>query len=101
MKKQIFIRVFVIANFMMAIQLQAQEESVPTYNVDQTIGLSGPRIGVTFLSDKYVNEIQSEYEIELQSAIAQFGWQFETRFFTMKNGATVVTEWVFLIGGFE
>ncbi len=39
--------------------------------------------------------------MELKPVLAQFGWQFEERFFTVKSGATAVTEWIVLIGGFE
>ncbi len=101
MKKQNLSSVLVIAIFFMSNLLQAQEQPGPTYKGVQPVQLSGPRIGVTFLSDKYVDKIRSEYGVELGSSIAQFGWQFETRFFTLKSGATAVTEWVFLIGGFE
>jgi hypothetical protein len=101
MKKQNLSSVLVIVIFFMSNLLQAQEQPGPIYKGVQPIQLSGPRIGVTFLSDKYVDKIRSKYGVELGSSIAQFGWQFETRFFTMKSGATAVTEWVFLIGGFE
>ncbi|MCK4816379.1 hypothetical protein KA005_11480 [bacterium] len=101
MKKRNLSSVLVIAIFFMSNLLQAQEQPGPTYKVVQPVQLSGPRIGVTFLSDKYVDKIRSKYDIELEPLVAQFGWQFETRFFTLKNGATAVSEWVILIGGFE
>ena len=101
MKKQIFYSVLMVAIFILSNLLQAQEQPGPTYKTVQPVQLAGPRIGVTFLSDKFVNKIKSRHGIELKSPLAQFGWQLETRFFTLKSGATAVTEWIFLIGGFE
>lgn len=63
--------------------------------------LSGPRLGITFLSGKFVDNIKEKHEIDLNPTIFQFGWQTETRFFTVKSGATAVSEWVILVGGFE
>jgi hypothetical protein len=65
------------------------------------VNLSGPRIGFTYLSDSFVDRIKDRYDMKLNPWIAQFGWQFETRFFTVRSGATAVTEWIFLVGGFE
>ena len=75
---------------------QDQEEDL---FVVKPMELSGPRIGVTYLSSSFRNSVSEN--IDLEPFIAQFGWQYEKRFFTVKSGATAVTEFVFLIGGFE
>jgi hypothetical protein len=55
----------------------------------------GPRVGFTALGDGLVSEqIHS-------NIISQFGWQFETRFFTLENGGSGLVEFVPLIGGLE
>jgi len=64
-----------------------------------TIRLSGPRAGVTFLSPGVRTQIAEEFNQDLNPVISQFGWQFEKRFMSTENGATAVTEWVVLFGG--
>jgi hypothetical protein len=63
--------------------------------------LSGPRIGVTYLSDEFVQSIEKKHDVKLNPWIAQIGWQWEKRFFTVRSGSTAVSEWVVLVGGFE
>ena len=65
------------------------------------ISLSGPRIGVTYLSKSVTDQIEKTFETTLEPVIIQFGWQFETQFFTTSKGVTGVSEWIPLIGGFE
>ena len=63
--------------------------------------LNGPRIGVTYLDEKTMAYLE-EQEVEISSSsLIQFGWQFETKFFSTKNGPEGITEFVPLIGGFE
>lgn len=62
--------------------------------------LSGPRFGVTFLSDSIVDKLNND-DIDVGSFVTQFGWQFEKQFRTSENGPTLVTEWVLLVGGAE
>ena len=64
-----------------------------------TISLSGPRAGVTFLSPGVRNQISEDFSEDLGPVISQFGWQFEKRFMSSETGATAVTEWVLLFGG--
>lgn len=78
-------------------QTQQDTQSI----VVKPIKLSGPRVGITYLSDKFVNKVYERNDISLEPWMAQFGWQHENRFFTIKSGATAITEWVFLVGGFE
>ena len=47
----------------------------------KTVSLSGPRFGVTALSDGVVEKLQ-ERSIEVGSSITQFGWQFEKEFYS-------------------
>ena len=72
-----------------------------TQKINRSISLAGPRIGVTLLSDKFVNKIDDEYDLKLDPVTIQFGWQFEKRFFTTKSGLTAMSEWVVLVAGFE
>ena len=68
--------------------------------LDRQIELSGPRVGVTFLSAGIVDKLDDR-GFEVGSLVTQFGWQFERRFHTSENGPTFVTEWVLLVGGTE
>ncbi len=65
-----------------------------------TIDLSGPRVGVTFLSDS-VRAKLADAGVDVGPAISQFGWQKEKRFLSSPNGFTGVTEFVFLVGGMD
>jgi hypothetical protein len=77
----------------------AQTSTAPVGGV---IKLSGPRVGVTVLSDGVVRKLRVEDEVDVSSAITQFGWQFEKRFDgTGSSRLTPVTEWVVLLGGLE
>ena len=67
----------------------------------QSLKLSGPRIGFTLLSQRYRDEIQQEYDSDVNPFMTQFGWQFETRIFTLENGMSGLFEFVPLIGGLE
>ena len=66
----------------------------------KTVNLSGPRFGVTSLSDGVVAKLQ-ERSIAVRPLIAQFGWQFEKQFYSKDSGVAVVNEWVGLIGGLD
>jgi hypothetical protein len=66
-----------------------------------TVGLSGPRFGLTMLSQSVVDKL-AERDIEVGPQISQFGWQFERQFFSKKGGGvTAVSEWVALVGGLD
>ena len=66
----------------------------------KTVGLAGPRFGITALSDGVVAKLH-ERSIDVRSNITQFGWQFEKQFYSRNSGPAVVNEWVFLLGGLE
>jgi len=64
--------------------------------------LDGPRIGVTYLDHKTQSYLKNEKQVELtSSSIIQFGWQYETRFFSIPEGPQGIVEFVPLVGGFE
>jgi hypothetical protein len=87
--------IVVVAGTVIAPDANAQDIQRPP----DTISLSGPRAGVTFLSQGVRDQIVEDYSQELGPVISQFGWQFEKRFLTSEGGATAVTEWVLLFGG--
>ncbi|MEM1044058.1 MAG: hypothetical protein AAGI91_15715 [Bacteroidota bacterium] len=70
----------------------------------EPVRLSGPRIGITYLSSDIVDRINDDFVDEddrVGSLITQFGWQFETRLFSTDTGLSGVTEFVPLLGGLE
>ena len=62
--------------------------------------LSGPRFGVTSLSDGVVEKLR-ERSIEVRPMITQFGWQFERQFYSKDSDVAAVNEWVVLLGGLD
>src|SRR3954447_8420714 len=67
----------------------------------ETVNLSGPRFGATFLSDGVINKLRTEDAIDVRPMVTQFGWQFEKQFYSPRSGPTALTEWVVLVGGLE
>ncbi len=80
--------------------------------------LSGPRVGLTYLSDDLIGRINDTFgeetydpatgqytrEDRISGAVplvTQFGWQWERSLFQASTGLTGVTEWVLLVGGLE
>ena len=80
----------------------AQQPDVPVHvpPTSTSVGLSGPRFGVTYLSDGIVRYL-AENDLEVSGLVTQFGWQFEKQFYAGAGGPTAVTEWVLLVGGLE
>ena len=66
----------------------------------ETVSLSGPRFGVTVLSDGVVAKLQ-EQSIDVRGMVTQFGWQFEKQFYARDSGVAALHEWVFLLGGLD
>lgn len=62
--------------------------------------LSGPRFGITTLSDGSVQALRDR-SITVNPVISQFGWQFEKQFYTKDSGLAVLNEWVVLVGGLD
>ena len=65
------------------------------------ISLSGPRVGLTVLSQSVVDRLKKENQIRVSPLISQFGWQFEKQFYSTQTGPTAVTECVLLLGGLD
>jgi hypothetical protein len=68
--------------------------------IARSVDLTGPRFGLTLLSEGVVDEL-AKRDIVVRPNITQFGWQFERQFFTRDSGASMVSEWVALLGGME
>ncbi|MGZ5243293.1 MAG: hypothetical protein ACXWDO_12740 [Bacteroidia bacterium] len=66
----------------------------------QTVKLGGPRVGVTYIAAGKTRDMLKD-EFGASPIISQFGWQFETRFFTTDQGTSGMVEFVPLIGGLE
>ena len=77
----------------------AAAQALPAYA--HSADLSGPRFGLTLLSDGIVNKLAERQLPVGRPYVSQFGWQFERQFFTQDSGVTMVTEWVGLLGGLE
>lgn len=56
---------------------------------------------MTLLGPGVLSKLHDEYDVQVGSLVSQFGWQFERQFDTGTSGATLVTEWVVLVGGLE
>src|SRR5262245_18908072 len=82
-----------------ATAVPAAAQTLPPYT--QSADLSGPRFGLTLLSDGIVAKLAEKQLAVARTYVTQFGWQFERQFFAQDSGVTMVTEWVALIGGLE
>src|SRR5262249_58327179 len=89
-----------IPGAMLALLLSSPASAQTLPPIARTADLSGPRFGLTLLSDSVVKDLATR-DIDVGPHISQFGWQFEKQFFTKDSGVTMVTEWVGLIGGLE
>lgn len=77
--------------------LIAQNDSLP---VIPSMRLDGPRVGMTYIAPGEVADDLNKH-FGADPYVTQFGWQFETRFFTLPNGTCGLVEFVPLIGGLE
>lgn len=76
--------------------------SIPQPNVETKLRYGGPRVGVTYLGPGETNKRMNDiFDRNINPFITQFGWQFETRFFTLDNGASGLIEFVPMVGGLE
>src|SRR3954466_10592613 len=89
----------VLTVVMSATPLAAQTFS-PAPPPTREIGLSGPRFGITSLSDGVLARLHDR-DIDVQPMISQFGWQFERQFYGKQGGVSVLNEWVVLLGGMD
>jgi hypothetical protein len=99
MRSALLMLLFVSFALPVAAQTAGGDVTIPPPRL-KTVGLSGPRFGITALSDGIVEKL-SERSIDVGSSITQFGWQFEKQFYSRDSGPAVVNEWVFLLGGLE
>ena len=91
----------VLAVMFVACAAPLQAQSGPTApSAPTTLELSGPRFGLTMLSDGVMEKL-AERHIDIGSTISQFGWQFEKQFYGGAGGVTALNEWVALIGGLD
>jgi hypothetical protein len=66
------------------------------------LNLSGPRVGVTFLSQGVRDKIADTTSFDdLKPVVSQFGWQWEKQIAGNEGGLVCLTEWVLLVGGIE
>ena len=94
------VTVFAFLFFGVVAPLGAQTTVISPPPLAKTVSLSGPRFGVTALSDGVVAKLQ-ERSIDVGSMISQFGWQFEREFYAKDSGVAAVNEWVVLLGGLD
>jgi hypothetical protein len=93
--------VFAVA-FLLASEAQAQYvPAPPPLKPVETMDLSGPRVGMTFLDTGVRAQLLADRKIDLGPVISQFGWQKERRFLSGPTGFTGVTEFVLLVGGMD
>jgi len=64
-------------------------------------GLSGPRVGATFLTTRMRDKLLADHNMKVGAVISQFGWQFERQFLGNDGGPTAVSEWVVMVGGLD
>ena len=93
---------FVLAGVVLAVMSRdASAQLIPSQQPPETVNLSGPRVGVTFLTNGIRGKLRHDTTLDVGSAITQFGWQKEKRFMSSDTGFTGVTEFVFLLGGMD
>ena len=92
-------RAVLAAAITVAAAIPAAAQTLPP--VAHTADLSGPRFGLTLLSDGIVDALAERAITVTHPYVSQFGWQVEKQFFTQDSGVTMVTEWVGLLGGLE
>ena len=83
------------------ISRDASAQNAPAQAPPETVSTSGPRVGITYLSDDVRHTLVEEDSIDVGPVISQFGWQWERRFLSSSTGWTGVTEWVLLFGGLD
>jgi len=96
------IKVICLVVMILSIGLSAQETDSAGTRASYDMGpttLSGPRIGVTLVTGESAETLQEKFDAD--PVVTQFGWHFEKRFFSVKNGLCGVTEVITLIGGVE
>jgi len=86
--------------FLFFIQVFSATAQYEPEEITEPINLNGPRFGVTYISEgELADQLKTDYDVN--PIITQFGWQFETRFFTQPSGTAGLVEGVLLLGGLE
>ena len=94
-------RTAVFALLLLSVVVPAGAQTViPPPPPAKVANLSGPRFGITSLSDGVIAKLQ-ERDIIVRPMITQFGWQFEKEFYSKDGGVAAVNEWVALVGGLD
>ncbi len=102
LKSEVFMIVFENGTKEVLNTQNAQTPSpLPAYHEPQQLKLSGPRLGFTIISQRLIDNLKEEHQETISPFITQFGWQFETRIFTLENGTSGLFEFVPLVGGLE
>src|SRR4029453_3342662 len=65
----------------------------------RTLELSGPRFGVTMLSQGVIDTLKKERNISVGSTISQFGWRFEKQVYSKADGVTALNQGGGVFGG--
>jgi hypothetical protein len=86
-----------VISFALAAPALCQTSDLP---IAEPMSLSGPRFGMTVLSDGIVRRLKDD-GISVAPAVSQFGWQFERQWASSEGGPSAVTEWVVLFGGLD
>ncbi len=97
MKRTAFPIILLLASLLPNVVLAQTPDSAA---VIRPVNLSGPRFGVTYLTHDTYRGLQ-DWVGDINPMITQFGWQLETRFFTLPTGTVGLVEWVFLVGGMD
>lgn len=80
--------------------LSLSARSQDTTKVIPPVNLDGPRVGVTYIGPgKLADGLQDKFDVN--PFISQFGWQFESRYFTLPSGTSGLVEGIILVGGLE
>lgn len=75
-------------------------DPIPQQPVLKSLNLSGPRVGVTYLTGEGADVLKNDHGVNTP-VIVQFGYQFEKRFFSSSGGVTALTEIIPLVGGLD
>lgn len=87
--------------FVTAAAVPAQMDAQQPGELVRRLGKTGPRFGVTVMSGRTVDELKTQYQIDVLPVVTQFGWQFESQFASVENGPVALNEWVLLVGGLD
>jgi len=79
----------------------AWSQTVAPPPVFEVVDMTGPRFGLTMLSQQSVDTLLEKRNVTVRPLISQFGWQFERRLYTNDDGTALLTEWIPLVSGLD